>query len=141
MRLSLGSVDTVAQAIQTQEGWYSGSATYRFNNPGALMYVGQAGATGADPATGLAIFPDYATGYQALLNQINLDASRGLTIDQFTAKYAPATSAGNNPTLYAANIAAATRLHPYNSLSLAIVDGSGFDHFTTLALNTSIIAD
>jgi hypothetical protein len=122
MRLSLGSVDTVAQAIQTQEGYYAGSATYRFNNPGALMYAGQPGATGQDPATGLAIFPDYATGYQALINQINLDASRGETIDQFTAKYAPA-SAGNDPATYAANIAAATGLSPSDPLSLALADG------------------
>jgi hypothetical protein len=141
MRLSLGSVDTVAQAIQTMEGYYAGSATFRTNNPGALMYAGQSGSTGADPATGLAIFPDYATGYQALLNQINLDASRGLTIDQFTAKYAPA-AAGNNPGAYAMSIASATGLSPSDPLSMALSDGSaGIDPTTGLPLDTSNLGD
>ena len=87
------------------------------------MYVGQAGATGQD-AQGFAIFPDYQTGLTALDNQITLDASRGQSISQFTNIYAP-SSDGNNPTSYAAQIAAAAGLSPSDSLSAAIAGGSG----------------
>jgi len=86
------------------------------------MYVGQAGAIGQD-AQGFAIFPDYQTGLTALDNQITLDASRGQSIAQFTSIYAPASD-GNNPTSYAAQIAAAAGLSPSDSLSAAIAGGS-----------------
>ena len=87
------------------------------------MYAGQAGAIGQD-ANGFAIFPDYATGLAALDNQITLDASRGLSISAFTAKYAPA-SAGNDPTSYASQIANASGLSVTDPLSLAISGDSG----------------
>lgn len=119
----MGDLATVASTIQTQEGWYPGSLSYRNNNPGNLMYAGQAGAIGED-AAGFAIFPDYATGLQALDNQISLDASRGLSISAFTAKYAPA-SAGNDPVSYASQIANAAGLSPSDPLSLAISGDSG----------------
>jgi hypothetical protein len=112
----------VADAVVRQEGYNSTLAP--LNNPGNLIYAGQTGAT---PVTinGMtwASFPTYDAGYQALLNQIALDASRGLTISQFTAKYAPA-AAGNDPVTYAANIAAATGLSP-NSLLSDAAAGSG----------------
>lgn len=82
------------------------------------MYAGQSGAIGQD-AQGFAIFPDYQTGLTALDNQITLDASRGQSISQFTNIYAPASD-GNNPTSYAAQIAAAAGLSPSDSLSAAI---------------------
>lgn len=86
------------------------------------MYAGQPGAT-LGP-NGFAVFPDYQTGYQALLNQVNLDASRGLTISQFASKYAPAAG-GNDPTTYAANLAAAVGLSPGDLLSGAASTDSG----------------
>lgn len=100
------------------------------------MYAGQPGAVGQD-ANGFAIFPDYSTGFQALQNQITLDASRGLSIQQFTSKYAPA-SAGNDPTGYAQTLAASQGLSISDPLALAVygspaaaggglVDGSGVD--------------
>src|SRR5271154_4464845 len=95
---SLGDLQSVAATIQQIEGWAPGTRSYRNNNPGNLMYVGQAGAIGQD-AQGFAIFPDYQTGLTALDNQITLDASRGQTISQFTNIYAP-SSDGNNPTSY-----------------------------------------
>lgn len=115
----VGDYTAVADAIQQQEGYYPGSVAYRNNNPGNLKYAGQPGAVGVDPA-GFAIFPDYATGYQALLNQISLDASRGLTFSQFTAKYAP-----DAPANYAANLAAAAGLSPSDPLGGA--NSSTFD--------------
>jgi hypothetical protein len=106
----------VANAIQAQEGYYPGSIAYRNNNPGNLMYAGQPGAT-SGPG-GFAVFPDYQTGYNALLNQISLDASRGETISQFISKYAPAAG-GNDPTTYASNVAAALVLSPGDPLASA----------------------
>lgn len=118
-----GDYTNVALAVQKQEGYYPGSIAYTNNNPGNLMYAGQAGAIGKD-ANGFAVFPDYATGFQALLNQISLDANRGMTISQFTASYAPASVPGNNPGVYATNIANATGLSPTDLLSQAS-DASG----------------
>jgi hypothetical protein len=112
-----GQFTSVANEIQQLEGWFSGSVSQTNNNPGNLMYAGQPGATGQTPA-GFAVFPTYQAGYQALLNQINLDASRGLTIAQFAQKYAPAQD-GNDPTSYAAQIAAATGLSVNDPLSAA----------------------
>ena len=119
----LGQYSAIASAIQTIEGWFPGSRSYRSNNPGNLMYAGQPGATGAD-AQGFAIFPDYQTGLNALNNQIALDASRGMTIQQFAHSYAPAAG-GNNPTSYAAQLASASGLSVNDPLSSA--SGGGFD--------------
>lgn len=125
----------VADAVVRQEGYNSTLAP--LNNPGNLIYAGQAGAT---PVTinGMtwASFPTYDAGYQALLNQIALDASRGLTISQFTAKYAPA-AAGNDPVTYAANIAAATGLSPGSLLSAA-AGGSTYAYDTGALDNVAI---
>lgn len=121
----LGDFSTVASTIQTVEGWFPGSVSYRNNNPGNLKYANQPGATGED-ANGFAIFPDYQTGLQALDNQIALDASRGLTIAQFTAKYAPAQDS-NNPASYAATIASATGLSVNDPLSATNVPSSPVD--------------
>lgn len=117
IRAGLGQLATVAQAIETQEGYYPGSLAYVNNNPGNLMAAGQPGC--AATSSGLCSFTSFADGWNALLNQISLDASRGLTISQFTAKYAPA-AAGNDPVTYADNIASAVGLSPSDSLSSAI---------------------
>jgi len=115
----LGDYTAVANAIQTQEGYYPGSLSYNLNNPGNLIYAGQAGATPVTVnGTTWASFATYAAGFQALLNQIALDASRGLTISQFTAKYAPASD-GNDPAGYATNLASAVGLSPGDLLSSA----------------------
>lgn len=117
----MNSYTTLAAAITNLEGWFTGSLSQRNNNPGNLMYAGQPGAIGAD-ANGLAIFASLADGQQALQNQISLDAGRGETIAEFAAKYAPA-AAGNNPTAYAAQLAAATGLSVNDPLS-ATSDGT-----------------
>jgi hypothetical protein len=118
----LGDINTVAQTIQQVEGYYPGSVSYTNNNPGNLKYAGQPGATLG--ANGFAVFPNYDAGYQALLNQINLDASRGQTIAQFTSIYAPAAD-NNNPTSYAQTIANAAGLSVNDPLSEAIAGGTG----------------
>lgn len=125
MRLyGLGSIDTVAQAIQQQEGFYAGTLAWINNNPGNLIPAGQSGCTPG--AGGFCSFPAYEQGYQALLNQISLDASRGYTILQFTTKYLggdpnnPGTAPGGDPNVYARNLAAATGLSVDDPLSAAV---------------------
>lgn len=79
--------DTLAQGIATFEGFFKpGTLAQRNNNPGNLRAgVGQ---IGTDP-NGYAIFPDVQTGWNALYNQISLDAGRGATLESFLYKYAP----------------------------------------------------
>jgi len=108
--LDQGTVEAIAAAIQQQEGYYPGSLAYINNNPGNLIYAGQAGATQGQG--GFAKFPDYTTGLQALWNQIQLYASRGMTIQEMMNVYAPAGQGGNDPVLYAQNVAAAVQSTP-----------------------------
>jgi hypothetical protein len=119
-----GLFDTVASTIQTVEGWFPGSVSYRLNNPGNLLYAGQPGAvphpiTSSDGTVHVfAEFPTVEAGQAALDNQIALDASRGLSIAQFAQKYAPAQDS-NDPASYAAQIAANAGLTVNDPLSAA----------------------
>jgi hypothetical protein len=108
-------VDTIASTIQTQEGYYPGSLAYTNNNPGNLIYAGQAGATPG--AGGFAAFPSYAAGQAALDNQIQIYATNGLTINQMMALYAPAGQGSNNPSAYAQTIADALGVSPDTTLT------------------------
>jgi hypothetical protein len=108
--LDQGTVETIAAAIQQQEGYYPGSLAYRNNNPGNLIYAGQYGAVPGEG--GFAKFPTYQDGLQALYNQIQLYASRGLTIQGMMDKYAPAGQGSNDPVAYAYNVAAAVGSTP-----------------------------
>jgi hypothetical protein len=127
-RSGLGDINTIAQTIQKVEGYSPGSLSYRLNNPGNLVYAGQSNATPVQVCNptchNFASFPTYDAGYSALENQINLDASRGLTIAQFTAKYAPSQD-GNDPASYAAQLAAASGLSVSDPLSSALGGSSG----------------
>jgi hypothetical protein len=115
----MGDFSSVASTIQTIEGWFPGSISYRNNNPGNLRPAGQPGCTSVSTASGnFCSFPSLQAGQQALDNQIALDASRGLTISQFAAKYAPAQDS-NDPASYAAKIASATGLSVNDPLSMA----------------------
>jgi len=119
IRRGLGdSAGTIAQTIQKVEGYYPGTLAYRNNNPGNLIFVGQAGAVPG--AGGFAAFPTYDAGYQALLNQIQNYANRGLTIQQMMDIYAPASQPGNNPTLYANQIASALGVSTDTTLADAL---------------------
>lgn len=75
--------------IGRMEGWgLANSLATKNNNPGNLVYVGQAGAIGKDDR-GFAIFSNPDNGWMALQRQIELDASRGLDLRTFINKYAP----------------------------------------------------
>lgn len=103
---SLAHLPTVAESkISAQYGTGAGSFTIdipggsladRNNNPGNLRYVGQEGATLG--AGGFAKFATAEDGYNALVSQIQLDGSRGLTVTQFINKYAPPSE--NNTSQY-----------------------------------------
>ena len=133
---SLGDLQTVASTIQQIEGWAPGTRSYRNQNPGNLRCANQAGMIGCDPQ-GFAIFPDYQTGLTAEENQIQLDANRGLSIQDFIAKYAPASD-GNNPTSYAAQLAAASGLSVTDPLSAALGSDSYFPDPTALFDTSSV---
>ena len=132
--LDPGVLSTLAQAIQQQEGYYPGSLAWQNNNPGNLVYAGQYGASPG--AGGFASFPTYAAGFNALENQINLDAVRGsdlngnptTTLNELIASWAPA-SAGNDTSSYVTNVASQTGFDPSaNLFSLGSSDaGSGVD--------------
>lgn len=121
--------DPYASTIQTIEGWYPGSKSYRNNNPGNLRFADQPGASGAD-AQGFAQFPDYTTGLSALHKQIALDTKRGLSIQDFAKKYAPVQD-GNNPDTYAAQLAKAAGKNPTDKLSDSL-DALGGDSLDAL---------
>jgi hypothetical protein len=102
------TIRLMAEAIQTFEGWFPGSKSYRNNNPGNLRYTawtqGQ-GATGQD-STGFSVFPTYEIGYAALTSLLMLRVRQhpDWTILDLFNSYAPPSD--NNPTqTYAATVA------------------------------------
>jgi len=111
----LVSVTALAQAIARQEGviksdgsFATGSLGYRLNNPGNLNYAGQAGATPVklwDPVAHAYVtyaqFDSMEAGAAALDRQLQLDASRGLTLGQRLSTWATA-----NQSAYIRNVAA-----------------------------------
>lgn len=108
-------LSTIASTIQQVEGYYPGSLAYINNNPGNLIYVGQSGASpgqGNVNSTPFAKFSSYQDGLNALYSQIQIYANQGLTITQMMQKYAPGDDPVNNPTSYAATIAAALGVTP-----------------------------
>lgn len=74
-------------SIPQDIGSQTNQLAYRNNNPGNLRYAKQPGATLG--ANGFAKFATPEEGFNALMNQIKLDGSRGLTLSQFISKYAP----------------------------------------------------
>lgn len=128
--ISPAAVDSIASAIQTQEGWYPGSVAYRNNNPGNLRYVGQPGASAG--AGGFADFDSYADGLSALKSQITLDATRGTdasgnpttTISQLITSWAPPSE--NDTASYIASVTSQTGFDPDAPLG-TLGAGSGVD--------------
>ncbi len=125
------ALNALAQAIQTQEGYYPGTLAYTNNNPGNLVYAGQPGAT--QGAGGFAAFSSYQAGYQALENQIQLDATRGTdvngnpvtTVGQLITSWAPPSE--NDTAAYIASVTAQTGFNASDSLlSLGSSDAVSF---------------
>ena len=82
------------------------------NNPGNLRYVGQVGATQGEK--GFAKFNTPEAGYEALQNQVSLDASRGLNCGQFVNKYAPPTE--NDTATYVSQFCNSLGVKPTDNL-------------------------
>lgn len=120
--LPASTVQTIANTIVTQEGYNAALAPN--NNPGNLIYAGQSGASPG--AGGFAQFSSYQAGLDALENQVQLYAARGMTISDMMAVYAPAGQGSNNPTLYASKVAGALGVSPDTSL-LDLAAGSSVD--------------
>lgn len=74
---------------------------YVNNNPGNLKFVGQTGAVRGEK--GFARFRSPQEGFNALIRQVKLDASRGLSLAKFVHKFAPPSE--NNTRLYIAQLA------------------------------------
>lgn len=83
------------------------------NNPGNLRFVGQQEATKGE--NGFAKFSSPEAGIKALESQIKLDASRGLTLQQFISKYAPPTE--NNTSQYLAQMTQMLGVPPTTKIS------------------------
>lgn len=105
--MSLYSVESLAAAIQTFEGYYPGTRAYRNNNPGNLKFAGQPGTTGQDDK-GFAIFATFVDGWNALITLIRKRISQHptWTILDFFMSYAPPSD--NNDTTGYANFVAKT---------------------------------
>jgi hypothetical protein len=71
------TIQDLANAMFGVEGITPSSGNFTNNNPGDLIYVGQAGATLG--ANGFAAFATLEDGIQAAINQIALDLTRGTT--------------------------------------------------------------
>ncbi len=118
--ISAAAVDSLAAAIQTHEGYFPGSLSYRQNNPGNLRYAGQAGALPG--SAGFAVFPSYDAGLSALKNQIRLDASRGsdaagrpvVTVSDLISSWAPSNE--NDTGAYIASVSLQTGFDPSAAL-------------------------
>jgi hypothetical protein len=125
---ALDFIATWASAIAQFEGGTPGSVASRNNNPGNLKYAGQAGAVGKD-AAGFAIFPDPATGMQALYNQLTKyvsDYPNNSLLD-ITAHYlgqpTPTVNSQGNAFTYAAFVASQLGVDPSTTLG-ELVSGS-----------------
>jgi len=147
--LGLGTVgsgiNALAAAIQRMEGYYPGSLAYQNNNPGNLVYAGQAGAAKSCAGNGYcyAKFATYDNGYNALLAQINGQAARGQNLQQFIWQYAPPCpkagqfpdasgicpdgTRGNNTQAYLASLQSATGANANTLLTAVIGEGGGVD--------------
>jgi len=99
-------VDQLMGAIATFEGYFkAGSTAQRNSNPGNLRSWGN-----LPTRDGYVVFPTAEAGWTALKRQVELNVSRGLTLQEFFAGkpgvyagYAPAN--GNKPWQYAAYVA------------------------------------
>jgi hypothetical protein len=84
----MATLDDLAGLIARMEGYYvPGTIAQTNHNPGNLRYAGQTGAIGQNK--GYAVFASDDAGWAALNRQLELNASRGDTLEQFINRYAP----------------------------------------------------
>lgn len=132
---SPSAFSTLANAIFRQEGtlnkdgsWNTSSVGYQLNNPGNLVYAGQAGAVPVsryDPVMGAtqvyASWPSLDAGILGTEKQLALDAGRGLTLSQRLSTWAT-----GNQSAYISNVSGWLGVDPNTPLSaLAAPGGDG----------------
>ena len=100
--MSNSLTSALADAITRQEGFFPGSASYKNNNPGNIMDLGYYLQTGKFK---LQAYPTLAAGRAALESLVDKYVSAGHTLTSFFAKYAPSGHGGNDPGVYARNVA------------------------------------
>ena len=96
--MSVDPLEAIADAIQAFEGWHPGTRSYVNRNPGNLEGGVKTDSKGYD------VFPDFVTGYTALLNELRgkftgnnrHGIGPGSTMIQLMNIYAPPSD--NNPT-------------------------------------------
>lgn len=111
----MSTLQDLANAMAQMEGVnVTGSLAQRNNNPGNLKFANQAGAIGQD-SNGFAIFDSLADGQAALLNQLNLYADRGMTLEQAISTYAP--SSENDTSNYLSFVSSQTGISPSDPLA------------------------
>lgn len=100
--MSNSLTSAIADAITRQEGFFPGSASYKNNNPGNIMDIGYYRQTGQFK---LQAYPTLEAGRAALESLVDKYISAGHTLTSFFAKYAPSGHGGNDPSVYAKNVA------------------------------------
>lgn len=120
------ALDTIALTIQQQEGYYPNTPAYVNNNPGNIIYTPYyASAFGATKGSGgFSYFPDYGTGYAALLHQIQVDAARGDTFYDLTYSWLGSGTGGDYKS-YAETIAGSLGVDPNTRVADVIADNTG----------------
>ncbi|HET7632725.1 MAG TPA: RHS repeat-associated core domain-containing protein, partial [Gemmatimonadaceae bacterium] len=108
-------------ADSTEEVRSGGTPAWRNNNPGNL----RSSSLQAGVVRGFAVFNNRATGNEAMWEQVDRDAARGLTLGEFINKYAP--NSENNTRRYidvvsrASGVAIGTKLSDLTEVSLSDV--------------------
>ena len=114
MSTNTSLVDSLSNGIAQME-----NANPSLNNPGNIMDLSYYQSTGQFK---LASYPTLAAGWAALKSLVSSYIGQGLTLEQFTAKYAPAGHGNNDPGNYANFLSAQTGI-PTN-IPLNTVDPS-----------------
>lgn len=89
-------------SVETRSG---GTPAWRNNNPGNIRagdWANNHGSLGSG-AGGFAVFPDRATGRQAMMDNLRSPSYQGLTVGDAIARWAPAAD-HNDPVAYANNV-------------------------------------
>ncbi len=109
----MGLAEDIAGFIQQQEGWYPGSRSYRNNNPGNIWDNMPKRIWPQYPidSAGFLVLPDYQTGYNLMLGQINLKMGRGETLTQLLNEWDSGDPASTRAT-YVSNAVAALQVDP-----------------------------
>jgi hypothetical protein len=129
--------ESISQAIATMEGWFKpGTIAQRNNNPGNLRMWGN-----LPVVDGYAVFPTPDAGWAALNRQVDLNISRGLSLQEFFSGkagvyggYAPAADA-NDPRGYAQYVAGQIGVDPTIPLNRV---GSGSDGTDSASISDEI---